>query len=288
MIPEASATPTLCVSIVLHESCLDQLETTLASLLAGLREAREGHALSRAEVVVFDNASPRDYLNGLAPLLQRQRTRYDTAGLELRYVAGTSNSGFGGGHNNAAADVDSTYLLILNPDVELAPNAVSLGLTFLDEYKLAVALNPASRRSDGSPEYLCKRYPTVFDLLLRGAAPRWLRDRFRKRLARYCYADLQSAGVAAGPQRVELLSGACLLCRREAFAGVGGFDESFFMYFEDFDLSLRLATLGQLYLLPTMKIVHHGGFAARKGLRHVSWFARSAQRFFRLHGWRFF
>ena len=145
------------------------------------------------------------------------------------------------------------------------------------------ALNPHCRRSDGRREYLCKRYPTMLDLLLRGFAPNRLRTRFRERLARYEYHDLE----AAHAQEVELLSGACLFCRRDAFERVGGFDESFFLYFEDFDLSLRLARCGRLLYQPRTRALHHGGFAARKGLRHQLWFARSAARFFRKHGWRF-
>jgi GT2 family glycosyltransferase len=58
------------------------------------------------------------------------------------------------------------------------------------------------------------------------------------------------------------------------------------MYFEDFDLSLRLAKEAGIAYEPAARIVHHGGGAARKGLRHVLWFVASAFRFFSRHGWR--
>ena len=72
----------------------------------------------------------------------------------------------------------------------------------------------------------------------------------------------------------------------QAFDAVKGFDEDFFLYFEDYDLSLRLASRGHLSYQPAVRIVHHGGFAARKGWRHLRLFAASALRFFSRHGWR--
>jgi GT2 family glycosyltransferase len=56
--------------------------------------------------------------------------------------------------------------------------------------------------------------------------------------------------------------------------------------FEDFDLSLRLGQHGKLAFLPSMRIVHAGGHAARKGLRHITLFIRSGFRFFKQWGWR--
>jgi hypothetical protein len=77
-----------------------------------------------------------------------------------------------------------------------------------------------------------------------------------------------------------------MFCRREPVAAIGGFSDAFFVYFEDFDLSLRAATVGVLAFVPQVKAVHFGGNAARKGLRHVVLFARGAMAFFNRHGWR--
>ena len=94
--------------------------------------------------------------------------------------------------------------------------------------------------------------------------------------------------VCSGAQVVEvpLASGCFMLLRRAALQRVGGFSEAYFLYFEDFDLSLRLAGEGRLLFDPAVRIVHHGGYAAGKGLRHVWLFARSGRRFFHDHGWR--
>jgi GT2 family glycosyltransferase len=58
------------------------------------------------------------------------------------------------------------------------------------------------------------------------------------------------------------------------------------MYFEDYDLSLRIGKEATVAYEPKARIVHHGGDAARKGLRHVQWFVASAWRFFSRHGWK--
>jgi GT2 family glycosyltransferase len=85
---------------------------------------------------------------------------------------------------------------------------------------------------------------------------------------------------------VPIMSGACLLVKRKAIDATGGFDPRFFLYFEDYDWSVRLNKVTQTVYLPSFRALHHGGRAARKGLRHWSMFARSGVRFYRKHGWR--
>jgi GT2 family glycosyltransferase len=83
-----------------------------------------------------------------------------------------------------------------------------------------------------------------------------------------------------------LASGCFMLVRTEALRAAGGFNDRYFLYFEDFDLSLRLGGQGRLIFNPAMRIVHHGGYAASKGNQHVRYFLRSGLTFFNQHGWR--
>ena len=82
---------------------------------------------------------------------------------------------------------------------------------------------------------------------------------------------------------VPLASGCFMLARTHLFIQARGFDPRYFMYFEDYDLSLRI---GRVAYVPQARIVHHGGNASAKGLRHRAWFLASAWRFFSRHGWR--
>ena len=83
-----------------------------------------------------------------------------------------------------------------------------------------------------------------------------------------------------------LASGCCVWVRRALFDRVGGFDERYFLYFEDYDLSLKLTQLGEVAEHSQIRIVHHGGDAARKGVRHIRWFTAGAIRFFNRWGWK--
>src|SRR5690606_33631475 len=97
---------------------------------------------------------------------------------------------------------------------------------------------------------------------LRGFAPAFLKSRFNTRLAAYENRAVVDADVTAP---VDLISGCFMLCRTAALQKVGGFNSAFFLYFEDFALSLELAKIGTLLYLPASKIVHFGGDAGKKG-----------------------
>ena len=71
--------------------------------------------------------------------------------------------------------------------------------------------------------------------------------------------------------------------RRTALEQTKGFDPAFFLYFEDFDLSYRIAKFSSISRVPDVRIVHAGGNAAKKGWRHRLFFIRSAARFYSKH-----
>lgn len=238
-------------------------------------------SLTQVIITLVDNDSGPEYRRELRALVE-DFTNQATDTLRLIVAELDNNAGFGAGHNYALLDSKAEHLLILNPDVELAPDAISKAEEVLGARSDVVAINPQSTRVSGEPEFLCKRYPSLPVLFLRGASNSLASKLAGKQLARYEYRDRPRDEQ----YEVSLLSGACMYCRRSAFTAVGGFDSAYFLYFEDFDLSLRMREHGQLHYLPQMRIVHHGGNAARKGGRHIGWFVRSALRFFKQHGLR--
>lgn len=278
--PDASSHH-LGVAIVVHNSALAQLRTALATLRVALDAALRDGQLRSASVHVVDNASQPDYRQSVQALLA------DLAWQEpflVAYVQNDSNAGFGAGHNLALSHSRGDFHLILNPDVELAPQALAAGLECLRSDSGVVALSPRVVGPAGAREYLCKRYPSLLVLGLRAYAPAGVQRWFSARLAHY---DMRDECGDVDPVDVEIISGCFMLCRSDDLRAIGGFDERYFLYFEDFDLSLRLRQRGTLRYLPAMNIVHHGGYVARKGWRHLGWFVRSAVRFFNGHGWRF-
>ncbi len=246
-----------------------------------MRAARAAGLLDGAVLDLVDNGAGEAPVGPVEALLDAgQRGLFDRCTVQSM----NRNLGFGAAHNRAIRSADSALHLVLNPDVELDRESLTLALEALRREPDLVAVVPFAVDEQGRPGHLCKRYPTVLDLALRGFAPFWLRRRFAARLAAYEMHDL-----ARDPElrrSVPLASGCCLLARTAALQRVGGFDEGYFLYFEDYDLSLRLRAHGRIAYLPQMRIVHAGGGAARKGGRHLRLFLRSAWRFFGRHGWR--
>jgi GT2 family glycosyltransferase len=275
-----SAPVSITISIVLYHSPVGLLEQTVRSLGRAVQVAGDAGLLDRASLLLVDNSQCDAY---------RAQIEQDLAswlqGVPLPYslVAPAANGGYGAGHNVAIGQACSDYHLVLNPDVELADAALLEGLRGLQGEPESVLQSPRVQADDGSQEFLCKRYPSVLVLLLRAFAPGFLRRLFSSRLDNYEYRDL-----CAGDAEVDVLlaSGCFMLVRTPALQAVGGFNEAYFLYFEDFDLSLRLAEHGRLVFNPAMRITHHGGYAASKGGPHLRYFIRAGLRFFSDNGWR--
>lgn len=271
--PTDNVVRTLSICIVTYLPAPAVLAATLASLEAALLrlQAERGYT---ATLWIVDN-SPR----------------YNQASMprripgEVHTLHGQGNIGFGRGHNlclDREGGVGELHL-VLNPDVELAEDALVAAVNFMESHPDCVLLSPDARADDGARQYLCKRYPSVLDLALRGFAPAWLKRCFDKRLAGYEMRERDTSTVCWAPP---IVSGCFMMLRGDTFRRLGGFDPRFFLYFEDFDLSLRAATLGRIAAAPSVRIVHHGEHAARKGWKHVVMFARSGIQFFNKHGWR--
>ena len=275
---------TLTVSIVTYRPNLVLLDRTLRTLAVSLVAAREQELMRGANVVLIDNTGTRA---SAAAVVRVARDIFRDADVTMNYLHGHANIGYGAAHNLVMHGGNTHYHLVLNPDVELAADALPTAFRFLDEHADIGVLAPASRREDGLREYLCKRYPTVLDLVLRGFAPRAVKKLFRKRLDRYEMRDLvDRVGIDETISPIPAMSGSFMFVRRKAIEATGGFDPGFFLYFEDFDWSVRLNRVTRSVYVPKVRIVHHGGGVAKKGPRHVGYFVRSAARFFNKHGWK--
>ncbi len=206
-------------------------------------------------------------------------------GVELRLLHGHGNIGYGSAHNLLLEKLESDFHLILNPDIAIERQCLASGITFMCENPDVVAASPYAEYHNGDRQYLCKRYPSVLTFLLRGFFPGPLKKLFAARLAAFEMHDLADDAPSL---EVPLISGCFMLCRSDALKQIHGFDENYFLYFEDFDLSLRLREIGPIAYVPGMRIRHAGGHAAKKGLGHLRMFTKSGIRFFNSHGWRLF
>ena len=273
----------LTVSIVTYRPDHALLERCVARLATAIAAARAEGVLASVAVALIDNSGDRDIAQ---KVIRLGNESFQASDVRLTYLHGHANIGYGAAHNLALHGTGTDWHLVLNPDIELAPDALGAAVRWLDAHPEIGAVVPAVTNPDGQVEYLCKRYPAVLDLALRGFAPGFLRTLFRRRLERYEMRDRIGPASVEPVFDIPLMSGACMLVRRRAIDATGGFDPDFFLYFEDYDWSVRLNAVTRSAYLPAVRVVHHGGRAARKGLRHIGWFARSGVRFYNKHGWR--
>jgi Predicted glycosyltransferases len=266
----------LSVSVVVYRPDVVQLERTLSTLRDSWTALRCTAPGLSASVFLVDN--------GGAPDMTSTVRAFADLDIPCTVIVGHGNVGYGAGHNLALAQSNSTYHLVLNPDVELATDALEKALAFLDANAGFGLLTPYICDEAGDQQFLCRRFPTVLDLLVRGFLPAKFRAPFASRLAHYEMRDVvnERDPVIDPP----IVSGCFMLFRTKVLQRLNGFDDRYFLYFEDYDLSLRTHDVSDVVYLPTVRILHHGGGASRKGWLHVRLFAASMVRFFNRFGWR--
>lgn len=254
--------------------------STVAALIVNYRTyddlGRSLAALARhepsASVVVVDYESRPD---AVAELQQRWP--------HVRIVPSAGNDGFGAGVNRAAREVpQATRLLVLNPDTVLdAPIVETLDGLFMTHPEVAVAA-PLVRESDGSIQPSARRFPGLSTVV--GGRSTWLTRALpgNPLSAR----NLLTGPDVRGPIVVDWVSGACMLIRREAFDAVRGFDERFFLYWEDADLCRRLRDAGWTTMYhPGAAVQHAAGRASRQAPRAAARaFHDSVFRYYMKHG----
>ncbi|MFM0128760.1 glycosyltransferase family 2 protein [Paraburkholderia sediminicola] len=266
----------LSVSVVVYQPDIEQLTSTLAGLGAAcdaLHAARSGLPVT---LQLVDNGGLPD----VSVALDRLRAH----GVPSSIITGHGNVGYGRGHNLAIECSNSRYHLVLNPDIDLAPDALKQALDFFEEHSEAGLITPWIGDEHGQQQFLCRRYPTLLDLFARGFLPAPLRRLFARRLARYEMRDrINARDIVWDPP---IVSGCFMLFRTSVLKQLGGFDARYFLYFEDYDLSLRAHDVTRVVYAPAVRVLHHGGGAARKGSAHIRMFMASAYKFFNRFGWK--
>ncbi|WP_125774477.1 glycosyltransferase [Antribacter gilvus] len=172
-----------------------------------------------------------------------------------RLLEAGGNLGYGGGANRGAAGSRARWLVVANPDLEWEPGSLDALVDAAVRVPAAGAVGPRILNSDGSVYPSARALPSLAVGLGHALLHRvWSGNPWSRRY--------QQANVADRSEErpVGWLSGACLLLRPEAFAAVGGFDERYFMFFEDVDLGDRIGRAGWLNLYaPSATVTHLQG-----------------------------
>jgi GT2 family glycosyltransferase len=201
------------------------------------------------------------------------------------YIHNNENLGFGKAHNIALRKTMdmAKYHLVLNPDVYFESGTIERLIEFVEKDQSIGLVIPKVLDLNSNIQHVCKRLPSPFDLIIRRITPDFFNRLFSRRLNWYEMRDMDYNKPFEAPS----LSGCFMLFKTQALKEVGIFDERFFMYMEDIDISRRVHKKFKTMYDPERHIFHSH---ARESYRLNKLFfihALSAIKYFNKWGWIF-
>lgn len=264
-------------SIVTYEHHLLDIEPVLRSLFASpidhiwvIDHSEDSFDLEE-ELNVFTSR----VLTG-EPLLQEKVAN----GFSITYQR-HHNNGYGGGHNVAlkqAEEMGSEYHLVVNPDIWFGPRVIPALKTYMDQHENVAQMMPKVLYPNGLMQCLAKMLPTPLDMFGRLCLPGAL---IKKRNKRF---ELSDSGYHM-TLNVPYLSGCFMFFRMSALKEINYFDEHFFMYAEDIDITRRLHRKYQTLYYPDVPVYHKFSRASRRSLRLFWIHIKNIIMYFNRWGW---
>lgn len=226
----------------------------------------------RGDVTVVDNASTDDSVKIVRSLFPW-----------VHLIASEVNLGFTRANNlvlkSRMMEDPPAFFLLLNPDTEVAPDAICLMLDFMGANPEVGVVGPKLLNPDGTVQPSRRRFPSLLTAFLESTIIQWRLWKDNPVLRHYYMADKPEDET----QEVDWLTGACLMVRREAVEAAGYLDENFFMYSEELDWCRRIKSSGfKIVYLPQATVIHHSAQSSEqvKPLQHIH-FQRSKILYFR-------
>jgi N-acetylglucosaminyl-diphospho-decaprenol L-rhamnosyltransferase len=247
--------------LIVNFKVYDEIDRALSSIEPALEPGDE--------VVVVDHASDAARLDAMA----RRHPR-------ATFVPVAHNGGFAAGVNLAARHATAPYLMMLNPDAVAIGPVVRVLESWMRDHPDVAVVGPRVLDADGQVQASARRFPT-WSTAIAGRST-WLTRHFPDNwLSRW---NLPGR-TASGPVDVDWLAGSCLMTSRAVFDRLGGFDEAFFLYWEDADFCHRAVRAGgRCVYVPLVAVQHVGGLsAARDPEPAIRAFHRSAYYFYYKH-----
>lgn len=255
----------MAISIVTYNS--QDVFATLDNLLAEVLP----HFPSK--IYLFDNGSDLAY--------QEKLRTYPKDKVDVLFFG--ENHGFGFGHNKNVTRATEDLVLICNPDILISQVDFKHLYDYLSGHD-NMLIAPKIVNTDMTPQHLMRRKLDVFDYMLRFVPFQFVKKIFHKRLAYYECRDITDE-----TQAINFVSGCFMMTNRQDYLDIGGFDECFFMYFEDNDLCQRYREAGKAIMyLPDAKAIHFYGKGAHRHASLFRVFMSSMAKYFNKWGWRFF
>lgn len=212
-------------------------------------EALDKSEFKDFEIIVCDNNSEDESIGFLKKVARE-------GGIKLMEPG--KNIGYGAGHNLAAKKAKGEFILILNTDITVEPETLGRLVNYLGKNENVGIVGPKLVYHNGTIQQSCRRDFKLFDLFIKRSFLRRFGG-FKKRYEKYVMADFDHEKM----QEVDLITGAFMMMPRAVFEAVGGFDERYFLFMEDFDLCKKVRAAGY-------KVVYYPGAVAKHYHKRLS------------------
>lgn len=260
-------------SIVTYNDHLLDIEAVLRSIIAS--PISKVWIIDHSDEVTTLREELQQYIqreNDIKAHLQR--------GFQIEYLH-ENNVGYGTGNNRAirlAMAEGSIYHLVVNPDVWFTSDVIPTIWKHMEEHPEVGQIMPKVLFLDGNIQPLAKLLPTPMDMFCRMFLPEWM---FSKRNKRYELLHSKYKDI----MNVPCLSGCFMFLRMSTLQEVGLFDERYFMYAEDFDLTRRIHRQFQTLFYPHVSVYHKFSRGSHRSLRLFFAHTMSMIRYFNKFGW---
>ena len=224
------------------------------------------------EIIIVDNGSTDNTVKNIKSNFKNVR------------IIQNNNIGFGAAHNKAIKLGRGEYHLVINPDIIFTENTIEKLINFMEENSDVGLISPKIVFPDGTIQHLCKRSPCLFDLYVRRFTPGFIQDLFKKRID---YFEMRETGYNK-IMDVPYLSGSVMLFRGSILEEIGGFDENFYIYFEDADITQRAAEISRAVFYPYTSVIHLWERGSHKNIKLLFISLVSTAKYFNKWGWKIF
>lgn len=275
---------------IVHEKYLQYLQIHFDGQIKQTSECP--HGLFNASIVLYK--TPFDEVAHLVDALRQNESvgqiflvdnspqmNQQFASLPATYIFNNKNLGYGRAHNIAlrqTLEQGTPYHLVMNSDILLRPDTIERSLAYMQAHPNVGMLMPQVYYPNGEIQHLCKLLPTPWNLICRRFLPKKIAERSNRKF------ELRDFGYNRLAD-IPFLSGCFMLMRSDALKQVGLFDERFFLYMEDVDLSRRMHTKFRTIFFPDASIVHKHAHGSYKNQHLLYIHTVSSCRYFNKWGW---
>ncbi len=204
----------------------------------------------------------------------------------IEYIFNNLNKGFGAGHNVVINKLISNseiseFHLIINADIFFEENVIEKIFEYMKKHGEIGQIGPKIKDLEGNFSYTCRLFPKPSNLVFRRFLP------FKNIIYKMDYDYEMRWANFDRIMEVPILSGCFIFSRVSALKEIGGFDERYFMYMEDYDLCRRIGQKYKVIYYPEVEIFHEHGRASYKSKKMMMFHIKSAIKYFNKWGWFF-